>query len=75
MALPLAPPNMSPINGRAESLRSGSLAGPFTSLADGVKDRIAVASVTVTCRHGTRYGGAYRVGTSLLTPSAYPPTC
>ena len=63
----LAPPNMSPINRRAESLRvSGRWPAPLPRRPTRVKDRIPAASVTVTCRHGARYRGAYRLATACL---------
>ena len=40
--------------------------GSFLSLIGGVKVRIITASVTVTCHDGTRYGGSYRLATTLL---------
>jgi hypothetical protein len=46
--------------------------GSFTSLIGGVKVRIITASVTVTCHDGTRYGGVYRLATTLLDHRAYP---
>ena len=46
--------------------------GSFTSLIGGVKVRIIEASVTVTCHDGTRYGGTYRLATTLLDHRAYP---
>src|SRR4029077_971698 len=46
--------------------------GSFTSLTGGVKVRIIQASVTVTCHDGTRYGGTYRLATTLLDHRAYP---
>src|SRR5580704_2657647 len=44
----------------------------FTSLIGGVKVRIIEASVTVTCHDGTRYGGTYRLATTLADHRAYP---
>jgi len=46
--------------------------GSFISLTSGVKVRIIVASVTVTCYDGTRYGGAYRFAATLLDHRTYP---
>ncbi len=46
--------------------------GSFTSLIGGVKVRIIAASVTVTCHDGTRYGGEYRLATTLLDHRAWP---
>jgi len=46
--------------------------GSFTSLIGGVKVRIIHASVTVTCHDGTRYGGTYRLATTLADHRAYP---
>lgn len=46
--------------------------GSFTSLIGRVKVRIAAASVTVTCHDGTRYGGEYRIATTLLDHRAFP---
>jgi hypothetical protein len=46
--------------------------GSFTSLIGGVKVRIIAASVTVTCHDGTRYGGEYRLATTLLDHRAHP---
>jgi len=46
--------------------------GSFISLIGGVKVRIIQASVTVTCHNGTRYGGSYRLATTLLDHRAYP---
>jgi hypothetical protein len=46
--------------------------GSFTSLIGGVKVRIIEASVTVTCHDGTRYGGTYRLATTLADHRAYP---
>jgi hypothetical protein len=48
--------------------------GSFTSVIGGVKVRIITATVTVTCADGTRYGGAYRLATTLLDHRAYPAT-
>jgi hypothetical protein len=46
--------------------------GSFTSLIGGVRVRVITASVTVTCHDGTRYGGEYRLATTLLDHSAHP---
>lgn len=46
--------------------------GSFTSVIGGVKVRVIAASVTVTCHDGTRYGGEYRLATSLLDHRAHP---
>jgi Insertion element 4 transposase N-terminal/Transposase DDE domain len=46
--------------------------GSFISLIGEVKVRIIDASVTVTCHDGTRYGGSYRLATTLLDHRAYP---
>lgn len=46
--------------------------GSFTSVIGGVKVRIIAAQVTVTCHDGTRYGGVYRLATTLLDHRAYP---
>jgi hypothetical protein len=46
--------------------------GSFTSLIGGIKVRIITASVTVTCHDGTRYGGEYRLATTLLDHRAFP---
>jgi len=48
--------------------------GSVLSLIGGVQVRIITASVTVTCHDGTRYGGAYRLATTLLDHRAYPAT-
>ena len=45
--------------------------GSFLSLIGGVKVRIIQASVTVTCHDGTRYGGQYRLATTLLEHRTY----
>ena len=42
------------------------------SVIGGVKVRIIEAAVTVTCHDGTRYGGTYRLATTLLDHRAYP---
>lgn len=46
--------------------------GSVLSVIGGVKVRIIEASVTVTCHDGTRYGGSYRLATTLLDHCAYP---
>ena len=46
--------------------------GSVLSLIGGIKVRVITASVTVTCHDGTRYGGAYRLATTLLDHRAYP---
>jgi transposase IS4-like protein/DDE family transposase len=46
--------------------------GSVLSVIGGVKVRIIEASVTVTCHDATRYGGSYRLATSLLDHRAYP---
>ena len=46
--------------------------GSALSVIGGVKVRIIEASVTVTCHDGTRYGGSYRLATTLLDHRAYP---
>ena len=46
--------------------------GSFLSLIGGVKVRIIIAQVTVTCHDGTRYGGVWRLATTLLDHRAYP---
>jgi hypothetical protein len=46
--------------------------GSFTSLIGGITVRIVTASVTVTCHDGTRYGGEYRLATTLLDHRAFP---
>jgi hypothetical protein len=46
--------------------------GSFISLIGGVKVRIIEASVTVTCHDGTRYGGTYRLATTLCDHRRYP---
>ena len=46
--------------------------GSFISLIGGVQVRIIAASVTVTCHDGTRYGGTYRLATTLLDHRAFP---
>jgi hypothetical protein len=46
--------------------------GSVLSLIGGVKVRIITAQVTVTCHDGTRYGGSYRLATTLLDHRSYP---
>jgi hypothetical protein len=46
--------------------------GSFLSLIGPVKVRIIEATVTVTCHDGARYGGAYRLATTLLDDHRYP---
>ncbi|HUL24209.1 MAG TPA: transposase [Streptosporangiaceae bacterium] len=46
--------------------------GSVLSVIGGVKVRIIDAAVTVTCHDGTRYGGTYRLATTLLDHRAYP---
>jgi hypothetical protein len=46
--------------------------GSFISLIGGVKVRIITAEVMVTCHDGTRYGGSYRLATTLLDHRAWP---
>jgi len=46
--------------------------GSVLSVIGGVKVRIITAEVTVTCHDGTRYGGTYRLATTLLDHRAYP---
>jgi hypothetical protein len=46
--------------------------GSFTSLIGGVQVRVITAQVTVTCHDGTRYGGCYRLATTLLDHRAWP---
>ena len=46
--------------------------GSFLSVIGGVKVRIIIAAVTVTCHDGTTYGGVYRLATTLLDHRAYP---
>jgi len=46
--------------------------GSVLSVIGGVKVRIIAAEVTVTCADGTRYGGTYRLATTLLDHRAYP---
>jgi hypothetical protein len=46
--------------------------GSVLSVIGGVKVRIIEASVTVTCHDGTRYGGSYRLATTLLDHRACP---
>jgi Insertion element 4 transposase N-terminal/Transposase DDE domain len=46
--------------------------GSALAVIGGVKARIITASVTVTCHDGTRYGGSYRLATTLLDHRAWP---
>src|SRR5215469_14047541 len=46
--------------------------GSVLSLIGGIKVRVITASVTVTCHDGTRYGGTYRLATTLLDHRTYP---
>ncbi len=46
--------------------------GSVLSLIGGVNVRIITASVTVTCHDGTRYGGSYRLATTLAGHRAWP---
>jgi Transposase DDE domain len=46
--------------------------GSVLSLIGGVKVQIIIAQVTVTCADGTRYGGSYRLATTLLDHRTYP---
>ena len=46
--------------------------GSVLSLIGGVKVRIIIAEVTVTCHDGTTYGGVWRLATTLLDHRAYP---
>ncbi|MGH3172190.1 MAG: IS4 family transposase [Trebonia sp.] len=46
--------------------------GSFLSAIGGVKVRIIIASVTVTCEDGTVYGDSYRLATTLLDHREYP---
>jgi hypothetical protein len=46
--------------------------GSFISVIGGVKVRVIAAEVTVTCHDGTRYGGTYRLATTLLDHRASP---
>jgi Insertion element 4 transposase N-terminal/Transposase DDE domain len=46
--------------------------GSVRSVIGGVKVRIIEASVTVTCHDGTRYGGTYRLATTLADHRAHP---
>lgn len=45
--------------------------GSFTSVIGGVKVRIIIARVTVTCHDGTVYGDVYRLATTLLDHREY----
>jgi Insertion element 4 transposase N-terminal/Transposase DDE domain len=46
--------------------------GSFISAIGGVKVRVIAASVIVICHDGTRYGGDYRVATTLLDHRSFP---
>ena len=46
--------------------------GSVLSVIGGVRVRIIAAEVTVTCADGTRYGGIYRLATTLTDHRAYP---
>lgn len=46
--------------------------GSVRSVIGGARVRIIEASVTVTCHDGTRYGGTYRLATTLADHRAYP---
>ncbi len=46
--------------------------GSVASVIGGVRVRIIEASVTVSCHDGTRYGGTYRLATTLLDHHAWP---
>ncbi len=46
--------------------------GSFNSVIGGVRVRVITAAVTVTCHDGTRYGGEYRLATTLLDCRAFP---
>jgi hypothetical protein len=46
--------------------------GSVLSQIGGVRVRIITATVTVTCHDGTRYGGSYRLATTLLGHRAWP---
>jgi hypothetical protein len=46
--------------------------GSFTSLIGGVQVRVIATAVTVTCHDGTRYGGEYRIATTLTDHRAFP---
>jgi Insertion element 4 transposase N-terminal/Transposase DDE domain len=46
--------------------------GSLISLIGGVRVRIITAQVTVTCHDGTRYGGSYRLATTLTDHRRYP---
>jgi DDE family transposase len=46
--------------------------GSVLSQIGGVKVRIITAAVTVTCHDGTRYGGSYRLATTLLGHRTWP---
>lgn len=46
--------------------------GSFTSVIGGVKVRVIIARVTVTCHDGTVYGDVYRLATTLTDHREYP---
>jgi hypothetical protein len=46
--------------------------GSVLSVIGGVQVRLITATVTVTCADGTRYGGSYRLATTLTDHRAYP---
>ena len=46
--------------------------GSFTSVIGGVKVRVIIARVTVTCHDGTVYGDVHRLATTLLDHREYP---
>jgi hypothetical protein len=46
--------------------------GSVLSITGTVKVRIITAEVTVTCHDGTRYGGSYRLATTLCDHRAWP---
>lgn len=46
--------------------------GSVLSEIGGVKVRIITAQVTVTCHDGTKYGGTYRIATTLADHRAWP---
>ena len=46
--------------------------GSVLSVIGGVPVRVITAAVTVTCADGTRYGGSYRLATTLTDHRRYP---
>ncbi len=46
--------------------------GSLIVLLGGIKVRLITAQVTVTCADGTRYGGCYRLATTLLDHRTWP---